>query len=289
MAAEKTRKTLCKFPQKLSCEIILCGANIFWTREIRDQIYDEKANTVTITVVCCSPEKIRDRLCCKGGKAIKSIEIKESAGPKEPPKKKKEPEKLEKPEEKEKSKPPPEKPKVVIVEPKKTGKPKEAEKQKEAGKPKEAEKHKSDGKGDKPKSNGTPPLEKQAEKPKEAPPKAELAKNPGPAMNPFPVQPQPVKGYPGPAMNPFPIQPAKGPEPAPVNGVPSVFPYVGPSYDGYYTGPYYHGYGFPPTPQPCYEGYYGHGYGYGYGGVENVNRGDSYLSEEENPEACSIM
>ncbi|KAL6553184.1 hypothetical protein OROGR_007026 [Orobanche gracilis] len=120
---KKTRKTLCKFPQ------------------IRDQIYDEKANTVTITVVCCSPEKIRDRLCCKGGKAIKSIEIKEPDGPKDPQmmKKKKE---LEKPEEKEKPKGP-EKPKVVIVEPKKTGKPKEAEKQKEAGKPKEAEKPKS--------------------------------------------------------------------------------------------------------------------------------------------------
>ena len=43
--------------------------------EIRNQDYDEKANTVTITVVCCNPEKIRDKLCCKCGKTIKSIEI----------------------------------------------------------------------------------------------------------------------------------------------------------------------------------------------------------------------
>ncbi|XVE91081.1 hypothetical protein DITRI_Ditri20bG0127200 [Diplodiscus trichospermus] len=55
---KKVKKVLCKFPQ------------------IRDQIYDEKANTVTITVVCCNPEKIRDKICCRGGGSIKSIEIK---------------------------------------------------------------------------------------------------------------------------------------------------------------------------------------------------------------------
>ncbi|KAF7112949.1 hypothetical protein RHSIM_RhsimUnG0175900 [Rhododendron simsii] len=54
----KIKKVLAKFPQ------------------IRSQAYDEKQNTVKITVVCCSPEKIRDKLCCKGGKTIKSIEIK---------------------------------------------------------------------------------------------------------------------------------------------------------------------------------------------------------------------
>ncbi|XP_027087896.1 uncharacterized protein [Coffea arabica] len=54
---KKVKNILCKFPQ------------------IRDQVYDEKQNLVTITVVCCSPEKIRDKLCCKGGKVIKSIEI----------------------------------------------------------------------------------------------------------------------------------------------------------------------------------------------------------------------
>ncbi|XP_052183672.1 protein PYRICULARIA ORYZAE RESISTANCE 21-like isoform X2 [Diospyros lotus] len=52
-------------------------------REIRDQVYDVKKGTVTITVVCCNPEKIRDKLCCKGGKTIKGIEIKVPPKPKE--------------------------------------------------------------------------------------------------------------------------------------------------------------------------------------------------------------
>ncbi|GLT67602.1 hypothetical protein SLA2020_398970 [Shorea laevis] len=71
---KKVKKILRKFP------------------EIRDQAYDVKANKVTIKVVCCSPEKIRDKLCCKGGGCIKSIETKE---PEKKPEKKqsKEPEK----------------------------------------------------------------------------------------------------------------------------------------------------------------------------------------------------
>ncbi|XP_027183643.1 protein PYRICULARIA ORYZAE RESISTANCE 21-like [Coffea eugenioides] len=63
---KKVKKILCKFPQ------------------IRDQIYDEKKNLVTITVVCCSPEKIRDKLYCKGGKVIKCIEIVEPGKSQEP-------------------------------------------------------------------------------------------------------------------------------------------------------------------------------------------------------------
>ncbi|KAK0597756.1 hypothetical protein LWI29_028343 [Acer saccharum] len=54
---KKVKKILCKFPQ------------------IQDQMYDEKNNTVMIKVVCCSPEKIRDKICCKGRGTIKSIEI----------------------------------------------------------------------------------------------------------------------------------------------------------------------------------------------------------------------
>ncbi|KAH7837180.1 hypothetical protein Vadar_010710 [Vaccinium darrowii] len=54
---KKIKKILAKFP------------------EIRSHIYDEKQNTVTITVVCCNPEKIRCKLLCKGGKTIKCIEI----------------------------------------------------------------------------------------------------------------------------------------------------------------------------------------------------------------------
>ncbi|KAJ9689970.1 hypothetical protein PVL29_012572 [Vitis rotundifolia] len=53
---KKIKKLLCKFP------------------EIRDQTFIEKENTVIITVVCCSPCKIRDKLICKGGKTIESIE-----------------------------------------------------------------------------------------------------------------------------------------------------------------------------------------------------------------------
>ncbi|KAL8241128.1 hypothetical protein R6Q59_014483 [Mikania micrantha] len=54
---KKVRKLLCKIP------------------EIRNQVFDEEKNKVMIKVVCCDPEKIRDKLCCKGGKAIQSIEI----------------------------------------------------------------------------------------------------------------------------------------------------------------------------------------------------------------------
>uniref|UniRef100_A0A5B7C7V9 Uncharacterized protein n=1 Tax=Davidia involucrata TaxID=16924 RepID=A0A5B7C7V9_DAVIN len=54
---KKIKKILCKFPQ------------------IRNPVFDEKQNTVTITVVCCSPEKFRDKLYCKGGKIIICIKI----------------------------------------------------------------------------------------------------------------------------------------------------------------------------------------------------------------------
>ncbi|XWS09200.1 hypothetical protein CRYUN_Cryun40dG0065500 [Craigia yunnanensis] len=67
---KKVKKVLCKFPQ------------------IQDQKYDEKANTVTITVVSCCPEKIRDKICFKGGGIIKCITIKPppKPDPKPPPK-----------------------------------------------------------------------------------------------------------------------------------------------------------------------------------------------------------
>ncbi|XP_051135271.1 protein PYRICULARIA ORYZAE RESISTANCE 21 [Andrographis paniculata] len=249
---KKIKKTLCKFPQ------------------IRDQVFDEKNNTVSIIVVCCSPEKIRDKLCSKAGKVIKGIDIKDSAKPKEPEKKKD----ADKPKEppKEPSKPKePEKPKVVAEKPKET--------EKKVTIIENPEKPKSNGKADKPKSDGAPP----AEKPKDAP-KMDPAKILEPAAKPAPV---PVAAA------------AKGPDPVPVNGVPSVFPYLGPSYDAYGSGPYYHGYGFPPPqPQPSYDGYYGYGastgygpapgYGYGYGRVGQPIRSDCYFSEE-NPQGCFIM
>ncbi|KAB1209448.1 hypothetical protein CJ030_MR6G023779 [Morella rubra] len=89
---KKVKKVLCKFPQ------------------IQDQVYDEKNNTVTIKVVCCSPDKIKVKICCKGGDSIKGIEIK----PPPKPVKKIEPEKQEK-KESEKPKQPPPPPAVVPV------------------------------------------------------------------------------------------------------------------------------------------------------------------------------
>ncbi|KAL6957861.1 hypothetical protein U1Q18_046398 [Sarracenia purpurea var. burkii] len=89
---KKVKKLLCKFP------------------EIRNQIYDEKQDTVTITVVCWNPEKLRDKLCCKGRKIIKSIEIKEEPEkppPKEEPKKPPPKEEPQKPPPKEEPKKPP--------------------------------------------------------------------------------------------------------------------------------------------------------------------------------------
>ncbi|KAK4772678.1 hypothetical protein SAY86_014453 [Trapa natans] len=43
--------------------------------EIRDQIYDEKQNSVMIKVVSCCPDKILKKICSKGGKSIEKIEI----------------------------------------------------------------------------------------------------------------------------------------------------------------------------------------------------------------------
>ncbi|KAM1124086.1 hypothetical protein ACFX2I_005401 [Malus domestica] len=82
---KKVKKVLRKFPQ------------------IQDQIYDEKQNQVVIKVVCCSPEKIRDKICYKGGSVIKSIEIKEPEKPK--PQLADKPKGIEKPKEADKSKP----------------------------------------------------------------------------------------------------------------------------------------------------------------------------------------
>ncbi|XP_073126387.1 uncharacterized protein [Henckelia pumila] len=239
---KKIKKILCKFPQ------------------IRDQVYDEKANTVTITVVCCDPEKIRDKLCCKGHRVIKSIEIKDPPKPKAPekpkePVKPKEPEKpkvvvVEKPKE-------PEKPKVVVVE-----KPKEPEKPKVVviEKPKQPEKPKVVVVVEKPKPSEPPPVEKPKEAPKPDPPKL-----PNPPMELF--------------QGPPPLYP-----------VPTC---CSQCYGGHDGGPCLFGYGVPPPPRPFFEGYYGcrcgYGCGYGYGrDCRGYSRSEYYLSEE-NPSSCSLM
>ena len=103
---KKVKKVLCKFPGEcLSLSPSINKVNrhgsqfldiemekdtqflSFMSVEIRDQAYDEKQNTVTIKVVSCCPEKLRQKIWCKGGKSIKSIEIK-------PPKKEKDEEKV---------------------------------------------------------------------------------------------------------------------------------------------------------------------------------------------------
>ncbi|KAG6603831.1 protein PYRICULARIA ORYZAE RESISTANCE 21-like [Cucurbita moschata] len=56
---KKVKKVLAKIPQ------------------IRDQAYNEKQGIVLIKVVCCKPEMIMNKICCKGNGSIKSIEIKE--------------------------------------------------------------------------------------------------------------------------------------------------------------------------------------------------------------------
>jgi len=66
-------------------------------------VYDEKGNYVIIKVVCCSPEKVKQKIICKGGDTIKSIEIREIEKNTNPPEEEKPPKKTaEKPPETEK-------------------------------------------------------------------------------------------------------------------------------------------------------------------------------------------
>ncbi|XP_020220934.1 pollen-specific leucine-rich repeat extensin-like protein 1 [Cajanus cajan] len=234
---KKVKKLLGKYPQ------------------IRDQRFDEKENIVLITVVCCSPEKIRDKLCYKGGGSIKSIEILEPPKPKpkvdEPGKK---PDAADKPKpEKGGDKPKPEKggdkPKV---DPPKADKPK-------------AEPGKKDG-GEK------PDKKKDEEKPKgDAPPKKD-AGGPGPE-----------KPKDKPAATHMPMQPQL----APPMAVPVGMLYApAPCFEGMPVGPGYE-YGGPVL---CYDGYYARPVYDSYGGGRPcyVNRCDQYFSDE-NPSGCMIM
>ncbi|XP_057753208.1 heavy metal-associated isoprenylated plant protein 6-like [Arachis stenosperma] len=232
---KKVKKVLAKFPQ------------------IRDEKFDEKQNVVTITVVCCSPEKIRDKLCYKGGGSIKSIEI---VDPPKPEKKKDADDKPKAPA------PDPPKKKDAAADKPKPKPAAEPDKKKDAGdkaeKPKDAApKEKTDKpKGDSEKPKGDP------EKPKDKPAEAKPAPPPVKIADPvaaYPPAPQPmmvpvgicVTGYEG------------GPGPC-VNG------YAGPvmCYDGYYARPVYDSYG---GGRPYY-----------------VNRCDQYFSDE-NQAGCTVM
>ncbi|XP_047329820.1 heavy metal-associated isoprenylated plant protein 5-like [Impatiens glandulifera] len=159
---KKVKKLLCKFPQ------------------IRNQIFDEKQNTVSITVVCCSPEEIRHKIAKKGGKTIKSVEIKESQKPKESEK----PKSDAKPDKPPKEDNKPDKPKG---DDKKPDKPK--------GDDKKPEKPKGDdNKPEKPKGEA-----KEESKPKEIPPAAMMMTQ-VPIGYPYCMAPPPTYydgGYPG--------------------------------------------------------------------------------------------
>ncbi|MBA0595293.1 hypothetical protein Gorai_012168 [Gossypium raimondii] len=75
---KKVKQVLCKFPREyLDFYALSAVIYTYIIIQIQDQIYDEKANTVTIKVVCCDPEKLRGKIRCKGGYSIKCIEIKQ--------------------------------------------------------------------------------------------------------------------------------------------------------------------------------------------------------------------
>ncbi|XP_019184005.1 PREDICTED: protein PYRICULARIA ORYZAE RESISTANCE 21-like isoform X2 [Ipomoea nil] len=237
---KKVKKVICKIPQ------------------IRDQIYNEEENKVRITVVCCSPEKIRDKLCYKGGGVIKSIEIVDPPKPPKPAEKPKEAPKADKPKEAPKADKPKDAPKA--------DKPKDAPK---ADKPKEAPK------ADKPKDAPKP----EADKPKDAK-KSEKPKGP----------PAP-EGVPVPMKQPEPISNVPAPGQVTMMSVTHGFPPPMYCYE-----PSYEWYGTPvapppplPPPRPCYDSYpnwcrCGQARGY-YGGC----RCDNTYFSEENESGCTIM
>ncbi|KAM0021828.1 putative heavy metal-associated domain superfamily, protein PYRICULARIA ORYZAE RESISTANCE 21 [Helianthus debilis subsp. tardiflorus] len=240
---KKVRKLLCKFPQ------------------IRDQVFDEEKNKVTITVVCCDPERMRDKLCCKGGKAIQSIEILDPPKPKpQPP-------------------PPAPAPKPAADPPPKLPDPPQP---KVPDNPKPPPQPKKPDPVPQPQPKmPDPPQPKLPDHPKPPP----QPKVPDPKPPPQPEKPDPVPP-PQPKL-PDPPQP----EPVPIAMDP-CWPPVSvccqECYEGRGGGPCYYGYGrpVPPPPGPCYDGY-GYGYGYRERAPCYVTRCD-YFSEE-NPQGCSIM
>ncbi|KAJ6747763.1 HEAVY METAL TRANSPORT/DETOXIFICATION SUPERFAMILY PROTEIN [Salix koriyanagi] len=195
----KIKKVLCRIPQ------------------IQNQMYDKKAGTVTITVFCCSPEKVREKIICKGGEAVKSIEIKvpEKPKPAAPPAKTPDPAKTPAPPAK-------------APEPAKTPAP-------PAKAPEPAKTPAPPAKAPEPAKNPDPP----AKAPEPAKTPAPPAKAPEPAKTPAP----PAKA-PEPAKTPAPPAPAHHP-PAPVH--PRTC--CAECYQGMGGGPCYHGHGMPGPPE----------------------------------------
>ncbi|KAL5771736.1 hypothetical protein ACOSP7_015890 [Xanthoceras sorbifolium] len=261
---KKVKKVLCQFPQ------------------IQDQVYDEKNNTVMIKVVCCSPEKIRDKICCKGRGSIKSIEILKPPE-KKPDQKPKEPEKKPADKPKEPEKKPADKPKEPEKKP--ADKPKEPEK-KPADKPKEPEK-----KPEKPKESEKP-KEKPANPPKPDKPKVTFEQPPppnAPANPPKPDKPNVTFEQPPPPKAPQ--------QPQLLMGYPPCYPPVpgrsccSDCYEGRSGGSCYDNqcYG---QPIRYYDGYSGRPVYDSWGGGGYRGYSERHCSEyfcEENAQACTIM
>ncbi|KAH0942266.1 hypothetical protein HID58_001903 [Brassica napus] len=233
---KKVKKVLYKFPRE----------------EIRDQWFDEKSNIVVIKVVCCSPERIMDKLCSKGGGSIKTIEIIE------PPK------------------PPPAQPSQKSKEIEKSNQTKESEKHTTSA-PATAPSH-----APAPKQPGPPPPVG-PKQPGPTPPA--VPKQPGPTPPAVPKQ----QGQPPPAV---PRQPGPLPQPVPMmpQGQP-VAMCCWPYYDGFGGGPAFYGYGMLlPQPyeyygRPVYDSW-GGGPPPGYRPC-HLTRCNSF--SEDNPQSCSIM
>ncbi|KAK9715116.1 hypothetical protein RND81_06G144700 [Saponaria officinalis] len=245
----KIKRTLCRFPQ------------------IRDQVYDEKQNTVSITIVCCSPERVLDKLCSKAGKTIKSVHIKSSPS----------------------TKPVSDQPKPKPADPKPAADPEKPKPKPvpEAQPPAPA----SEDKPAKKKSDSAPAPKAAAEEPPKAaaatekPPKAAATVEPPKAAAAAEEAPKAAAEPPSkPAAAPQPMPPAQATEPMvqwvagyPPGPPPQAYPvsmYCAPSYDAaYYPSygrPHYPHPHPPPPPPPYYAG-----------------RCDYFT--EENPTACSIM
>ncbi|KVG33796.1 hypothetical protein Ccrd_026488 [Cynara cardunculus var. scolymus] len=289
---KKVKKLLCKFPRQfpsLSLSLlfpfgflsksIIHDHSFFhlppaFLAEIRDQVFDQDKNEVRITVVCCNPDKLRDTLCCKGGKAIQSIEIVEDKpNPKPKPQDKPKPDPNPSPVQKPKpADPPPPPPKVDPPKPADPAPP-------------------APPKVDPPKPADPPPP---PPKPKVDPPKPADPPPPPPKVDPPPPKvdpPKPADPPPPPKVDP----PKPVPIPDPMPGFcPPVYPvpiqaccqecYQGRSGGPCYDFGYNYGRPVPPPPGPCYDGY---GYEYARNRPCYVTRCD-YFSEE-NPQGCSIM
>ncbi|KAJ6741537.1 HEAVY METAL TRANSPORT/DETOXIFICATION SUPERFAMILY PROTEIN [Salix viminalis] len=230
----KIKKVLCRIPQ------------------IQNQIYDKKAGTVTITVFCCSPENVREKIIFKGGEAVKSIEIKvpEKPKPAAPPAEAPAPAKTPAPPAKgpEPAKtpaPPAKEPSPLKAQPKPTDKPEGQSKPKDPANSKEPEK----------------PIVVIVEPPKH--------KEPEPAPPPKALEPHAV-------CPPAPAHPRT----------------CSPEYNQWIGGgPCYHGHGRPASPtyavhgRPVYDSWGG-------GGGGQRTGYDLWKCEyvyEDNPSSCTIM